>query len=232
MAMHRNKKRKAFALWILTKMAMLFFIFALAGIMLAMRAAQEQSACDTQAQNVANLVAAKVTQLLFSPAEDERQALAFTSTLPVGVGGTKYAVNASYRMNATGNAYLSFHVKSLFGGSCSGSNSVSLGQAHRFAVIFKNANGMRRAMDRDAIQFTPSAVFDQNSALNKRSMFAMLLKCGEKRPGGREYLFVEDCREDAIDGCSDLMFDVLNNVVDACCGWNHPQSDCDNFFPP
>lgn len=223
--------RRGFALWVLTKFAMIFFIFALAALMLSLTGAQQTSACDTQAQNAVNSISAKVSQVLYSPSEDERQAYAFTSVLPLGEGGSKYLLNVSYRERpgAAGatTAYLSLYLQSFSG--CSGGNSVSLGRVGEYAVVFVTPGGAKKAEAgnalKDSLQFSPSATYARDGS--PRSTYLVIVKCAEKRPGGKKYLFVEDCRKDTLSDCNQLAF---GGAIEYCCGWNSDAAQCNSVI--
>lgn len=71
-------------LWMLTKMAMLFFIVALAFIMTGFGTQEKKAVCAAQAQAVAGSIASSVSQVVNAPAEDERRIFPLEAVLSVG----------------------------------------------------------------------------------------------------------------------------------------------------
>ena len=214
---------RGFALWILTKFAMLFFIFALAAVMLSLGNSQQTAACDSQAQNTVNAIAAKISQVIYSPAEDEKAVFAFQSVLPLGAGGTRYDLNISYRTKASvapPTSFLSFDLRPLSQLDCSGANSLSLGEASAYRVVYYDSRPVE-ARDRDSIKFVPSEAKDPS----KRSHYLVVLKCSVKQPGGQKYIFLQNCRADTADRC-DLSLE--SPFIASCCGWEAGTPAC-NF---
>ena len=204
-----------FELWILTKIAMLFFIIALAAIMLSMSNIQKNASCSNQAQNSVDSIGAKISQLLYSPSEDERQAYSFTTILPLGEGGAKYTLNMTFRERESNASYLSLEIASPSAG-CNAGTIVAVGNQTSTEVILFSRPGMNFAKQNDFYLFEPS-LLDYAS----RSKYMVLVKCTQKRPGGKKLIFIEDCKEDDYSKCSMLNFDKAGNVIDMCCGWDN-----------
>jgi hypothetical protein len=208
---------RGFALWILTKFAMLFFIFALAAVLLQMSLTTQSSACKTQAYDSASGITSKISQVIFSPSEDERQTYSLVSALPVGSGnGVRYGVNITYRVmqSAGGDAGLYITLGSLSEVDCSAGTRIGLGAPGGFEAVFVSPAGMDKARDGSVLRLTPSEGVEQL----KKSRYVIILKCSQKSPGGRRYLFIQDCHQEAASGCNELNFDSA--VVKTCCGWD------------
>jgi hypothetical protein len=71
-------------LWMLTKMAMLFFIVALALVMTGFGTQEKKTVCAAQAQAVARSIGGAITQVVNAPAEDERKVFPLEPVLSVG----------------------------------------------------------------------------------------------------------------------------------------------------
>jgi len=210
---------RGFALWILTKFAMLFFIFALAAILLQMSVVQQSSACETQAGDAASGITAKISQVIFSPSEDERQTYSLEGALPVGSSGVRYAINITYRVlaSANNNAGLYISLGSLSQVSCNAGTNIGLGEPDKYNVIFVSPNGMQKAEQGSTLRFTPS----EGTENLKKSRYVIILKCAQKSPGGKKYLFIQDCHQEAVTDCNELNFDSA--TVKTCCGWDPAQ---------
>jgi len=80
------EERGQIELWMLTKMAMLFFLAALAMTMVNFSSNEKQALCASQAQAVARSVSGSIQQVINAPAEDERKVIPLESTLSIGSG--------------------------------------------------------------------------------------------------------------------------------------------------
>ncbi len=207
---------RGFALWILTKFAMLFFIFALAGILLQMSVAQQSGACATQAGDAASGITAKISQVIFSPSEDERQTYSLVGALPVGSNGVRYGINMTYRVLASSNGNAGLYIKlgSLSEVSCDSGTNIGLGAPGKYTVVFVSPSGMQKAAPGSMMRLTPS----EGTEGLKRSRYVIILKCAQKSPGGNRYLFIQDCHQESLADCSELNFDSA--TVKTCCGWD------------
>jgi len=207
---------RGFALWILTKFAMLFFIFALAAILLQMSLVQQSSACATQAGDAAHGITSKISQVVFSPSEDERQTYSLVGALPVGSNGVRYGINITYRVlaSANGNAGLYITLGSLSEVYCDAGTNIGLGGPGNYEVVFVSPFGMEKAVAGSVLRLTPSA----GSEGLKKSRYVVILKCGQKAPGGRKYLFIQDCHQEDLADCNELNFE--STTVKTCCGWD------------
>ena len=210
---------RGFALWILTKFAMLFFIFALAGVLLQMSVVQKSGACATQAGDAASGITAKISQVIFSPSEDERQTYSLVGALPVGSGGVRYSINISYNIfKSTGNnAGLYIGLSSLSEDACHANTNIGLGDPGKYKVVFVSPSGMQKAETGTVLRLTPS----EGTEGLKKSRYVIILKCAQKSPGGNKYLFIQDCHQESVTDCNELNFDSA--TVKTCCGWDPAQ---------
>lgn len=71
-------------LWMLTKMAMLFFLVGLALVLTNFVGQEKRVICSSQAQSVARSIAGSITQVVNAPAEDERKVFPLEPVLSIG----------------------------------------------------------------------------------------------------------------------------------------------------
>ena len=74
------------ALWILTKMAMLFFIVALSGILLSIGGTERSALCSNEAYIISRTVAQSLNEVVNSPLEDELRVIKLQTALSSGSG--------------------------------------------------------------------------------------------------------------------------------------------------
>jgi hypothetical protein len=197
---------------------MLFFIFALAGILLQMSVMQKQGACDTQAFNSVNTLTSKLSQVLFSPSEDEKQTYSLPPAIETGGGNVLYQLNITYSEKTTegvSNGRLFFYINPLSEIDCSSGTNIALGDTSKFILAFVNQYGeVNKAVPDEPFVLTPSGSIDGL----KRSRYIIILKCSEKSPNGINYIFIQDCHKESITECTELNFN--SGMIKACCGWS------------
>src|SRR5512135_1345415 len=94
------------AMWVLTKMAMLFFIAALAGILLVFGSYQQTGLCNEEARSISDRVASGLSQVINSPVEDERRVIQLEPSLALGDGNrARYTLNLTRRITDSGTAF-------------------------------------------------------------------------------------------------------------------------------
>lgn len=79
-----NTRRGQIELWMLTKMAMLFFIVALAMVITGFATQEKKTTCAAQASAVAQSITGAISQVVNAPAEDERKVFPLEPTLSIG----------------------------------------------------------------------------------------------------------------------------------------------------
>ena len=205
---------RGLALWILSKFAMLFFIFALAAILLQMSVMQQKSACGPQASDSVDSITSKVSQVIFSPSEDERQTYSLINDIPVGDNYELYEINITFRKSQDQDR-LEIDLGSLSDASCTDGKYISLGASGYYTVVFVSPNGPVKAQPGSMLHLTPSAAMDP--ATLPKSMYVIILKCSQKAANGKKYLFIQDCHKASLADCTDLNFDA--DTIQNCCGW-------------
>ncbi len=220
--MHRGDT----ALWVLTKMAMIFFIASLAAILLVFGNLQKTGLCNQEAREISGRVASAMTQLLNSPTEDERRVLQLEPSLALGDSGRgRYVMTLTRHINS-GKPYNSLFVKvaSEADPNCVGATAVSYppefdsspGRLFFYPAANPPAPGSK---PRDVRCASPGCIADDLQAIERmvirpavvapekegeRSTFIALLKCTQKRVTLASYYFVQDCIKKDSRDCINL----------------------------
>lgn len=195
--------RAQIALWMLTKFAMVFFIFALALVLMGLADRQSNAICEAQAVSTAQAIANGIVGVINSPVEDESKILTLEAALGAGKESfQKYTVNLTRRVSGEkGN----IHVEVSTGEGCSGGAR---------APFDSSASGINlRLLGASPMVLTPSKPFD-------RTRFLGLLKCQPKTMQGnsllQKQLFVKNCKDANVSKCVDFN----DEQVKKCCGWD------------
>lgn len=196
------------AMWMLTKFAMIFFIMALAALLMSFVDIEREGLCNSQAARVTEAVSGALIQVINSPVEDERKVLPLESALSTGKSEfERYEIKIIDHESSTGD--------------------------HEFRVEVDAANpqcGMGKAIPYDAgiiLHFAgKNPIDDEGNPLEgilvepsnskSRSRYIIIIKCSEKNYPSRKYLFIEDCKQDDPMECLSLD----SGQVDALCGWS------------
>jgi hypothetical protein len=213
------------ALFTLSKMAMIFFLFAIVFIISAMVLRQKDAVCEAEANGVAAQLAARVAQVVNAPAEDERRVFALEPSLKLASGYARYFVNASY-ITVTDPDIISFYV--VQADSLKAQRSQCTGAASTPVKGYEVNLGGKKLSTKGVISKTLQAsVFDNPADQDK---FFVVIKCDEKcnkdpppgtcGPGHntwppRRYLFISGCTNDDESSCLQLNTPAVNTV----CGW-------------
>ncbi len=177
------------ALWMLTKMAMLFFIVGLALLITTFGNRQRAITCSDQADFTARALAGVINNVINSPVEDERKILALEASLSLGkTDFERYEVNVTKIVTESAGVvetgFFSILVKPAAVG-CSGGASVPF---EKFSV---RLIGPGKAGD--TLLFEPSK--------REGSRFLVVLKCKQKTYPPENFLFIEDCRQEEGGKC-------------------------------
>ncbi len=219
-------RRGEIALFVLTKIAMLFFILALALILTSASGVFKASLCEGQAQLEAERISSILTQVINSPLEDERRVYAFEPILSIGSDDL-----ARYEINIT-----NFQQDPAYPTSCpSGAGTTSGGCTGFLQVLvqtsrqecgagspapykdfkiqlFSTASNMvdtnslhRAAAGAGVLTIQPSRsdieVSGDCQPGGCRSKYLVVIKCKKKSFPADNYLFVEDCRSANPESC-------------------------------
>ena len=210
----------------LTKMAMLFFIIALALILTGFGNVQRKDICSAQASFVAQSISGTISNVVNSPVEDERKLLALESTLSVGkTDYERYEINL-LKISASGSAGQragSFSITTKPPASetvtsptqCS-QNECCGGSSTPFENLDVRLSSDTSGRSKDISAGELLVLQPSNPAA--RSRFLVVIKCREKKPvtfPPKAFLFIEDCTRDSGDQC--MGFD--SEAVDRECGF-------------
>lgn len=217
------------ALFTLSKMAMIFFLFAIVFIISTMVLRQKDAICEAEASGIAAQLAARVAQVVNAPAEDERRVFALEPSLKLASGYARYFVNVSY-ITITDPDIMSFYV--VQADSLKAERSQCTGAASTPVKGHEVNLGGKKLSTKGVISKTLQAsVFDDPASQDN---FFVVIKCDEKcqknppsspTPGTcgsghnawppRRYLFIWGCHGDDESSC--LQLDT--SVVNTACGW-------------
>ncbi|NUN11475.1 hypothetical protein HUU53_02420 [Candidatus Micrarchaeota archaeon] len=180
-------------LFALTKFAMIFFIFALSAILVSYGDREKSALCNSRAEFIAQGIGASFTQVINSPAEDERKIVPLETVLSSSSNDfARYNITIFNR--APDKKTLIITVKSNTQG-CQGGASVGYPEEN-FELHYNDVGN--RFSDNDNLNLTPSNTFSE------RSRYLILLKCSEKEltaGASVKHLFIEDCNAEKPSDC-------------------------------
>jgi len=216
------------SMWMLTKMAMMFFIVALALILSGLGSMQGRDICASQARFEAQAITGVLSNVINSPVEDERKLLALDAGLSIGKSDfQRYEIHllefvdeskiAASEKGKTVAGLFSVFVRPPAEGEdvsstrceaneCCGRSSVPF---EKFDVRF--VGKIKQISEGQVIVFEPS-----NPA--SRSKFLVVIKCKEKNPASfppKSFLFIADCKQDSGEDC----FGFASREVNETCGY-------------
>ncbi|MFH0835601.1 MAG: hypothetical protein V1834_00370 [Candidatus Micrarchaeota archaeon] len=214
--------RGQIALWMLTKFAMVFFIFALALLMTTFANREKAALCELEAERVAISVSSLVQQVLTSPSEDERKVYVLPSSLSIGSGD--YAVyELKITLKEVGGVDTLLVSVDAANAKCSAGRRIPLTEK-----IAENNDGVEFSAQGSVSNIVTSPDYQitfEPSIGQDRSAYMILIKCRQKIDifaGGtldvKQFLFVQDCRDSgfsAVNPDSCLSFDSAE-LQDRC----------------
>ncbi|VVB67746.1 Uncharacterised protein [Candidatus Norongarragalina meridionalis] len=209
----RPTGRGQIALWMLTKFAMIFFIGALALILLGMSSREQTGLCDEQSGRVESSISGAVVQVLSSPIEDERKVYPFEPSLSFGRSDFElYSVNITKHVT---DETKSFIVDVLpRSPTCKASGSVGID-----ADVKVHLSGSRLSQSSEG----PRLTLEPSNA-KARSYYLVIIKCATKKWPTERHLFLQDCTSNNPAECITLETDTIA----ACCGWTQPEPQCED----
>ncbi|PIO06168.1 hypothetical protein COT29_02415 [Candidatus Micrarchaeota archaeon CG08_land_8_20_14_0_20_59_11] len=205
----RPAGRSQIALWMLTKFAMIFFIGALALILLGMSSREQSGLCDEQAGRVTSSVSGALVQVLSSPIEDERKVYPFETSLSVGRSDFElYTVNIT--KHTVGDARSIVIDVLPRSPTCKASGSIGID-----SDVVVHFSGPRRYDTPEG----PCLTLEPSSA-KQRSYYLVVIKCSTKRWPAEQHVYLDDCTFNNPAECITLE----TESIAACCGWTQSAS--------
>lgn len=217
------QKRCQIALFILTKFAMLFFIFSLAALVMVFGNRQRDNICEDEANRIARAVASSIAYVINSPVEDERKIYALEPSLAVGREDfERYVIKITHH-NST--KLFSIEVAPAAYGACSGGAQVKYPEG--LVIEFYSdpektgeqvePGGVARVQTQSKASL---AIHPSGHPKNWRwrSFFLIVMKCGTKEWPKADYLFIQSCEDRDAGRC--MNFDSLLQ------GTTHPSDVC------
>ncbi len=206
--------RSQMAMWILTKFALIFFIVSLFAIIFVFEQNERAKVCDVQVQRIADGIIGRLAQILDSPVEDEQRSYIFEGGIQLaGPDRTRYWVNVTNRIPLSEPNKGKIVVEVVPAGvrGCMGSSVVNYVDKEVNLIGTRTDSRTIAGFKDEVLMLSPSDVQE-----NKRSYYLISIKCGEKKFGGRKYLFIQDCLQLDSNACLSFNTDVVNTA----CGFS------------
>ena len=199
------------AMWVLTKMAMLFFIAALAGILLVFGGLQKSGLCNEEALAISNRVASGLSQVINSPVEDERRIIQLQPALAIGDSrSSRYSLNISRRATPDRpdtNAMV-ISVSSEVDRACSFGVQVTYNKTwdnpidkriYFFSPLPNPPRQFGGPNPPETIVMMPAPL---NPAVQgPRTTFIAIVKCTQKTTARKKFIFIQDCTQQNAENC-------------------------------
>lgn len=197
------RRKSQIELWMLTKIAMLFFILSLAYIAFNISSAEKSALCASQSSATARVITSNINQVISSSAEDMRLVYRFEPSLPVSREkfGERYEVRIAQRELTDNRVQLSVTISPFTDTSCQTRANLFF-DSSKTRVKFISAGG----------EVTPEEISGEKIVtlhpslpeVRERSKFLVIVKCTEKRFEGTSTIYIDDCKNDNPNECSPL----------------------------
>ena len=191
-------------LWMLTKMAMLFFIIGLSFIILNVSNIEKGALCKEQAMSTARLITSNINQVTTDSTEDEVLVYKFQPTLSAGSEKTdRYLVNLSVKELGEG-AGSRFQVSVKV-------SAINERECQATSTVFLDRNRIEPPINFQSTPYSPPreingedgrtlTLLPSNSKVSERSRFLVISKCTSKIAfGSMPHLTFIDCGGDVLD---------------------------------
>jgi len=207
----KSKAKGQIALWMLTKFAMIFFILALALVLLGYSGVEKKNLCVTRAQGLASAIRSSIANVLTAPVEDERKVIPLERVLSIGESDyVKYKIKIT-NLQASGGSQsgtsqsnqLVIEVLPTGAKECNGGGNVPYPTGT--TMVF----GGTAAENKEELELDPYGGIGGVD----RSWYLVILKCKTKYWPPKEYIYLEDCKNQNPNTCLDF------ESVEKCCGW-------------
>lgn len=217
-----NGLRRGQSLWILTKMAMIFFIAALAIILVLFGGIVKGGLCKSSADSTNARIANALNQVINSPLEDERRVIPLETSLAIGESkSSRYKIEIAKRTpNPAAEAgFLIISTRSEIDESCSSGLQVSYPKSFEFKLnpdgsvdspqerlfLISDRSETLSGTFNKRVTILPSLASDKetSSPRNFRSRFIVVMSCTSKEVARNKYFFIEDCSPERADADSD-----------------------------
>lgn len=224
-------------------MAMIFFIGALAVIIVLFGGIVKGGLCQASAQSTNMRIANAINQVINSPLEDERRVLPLETSLAIGESkSSRYSITISKRTpdKTAESGFLIISTQSEIDPSCASALQVSYPKSYEFDERLPSSDKAKQRLflvssgrDTDA-NFPPGDVFNKRITIlpslakettaNRRSEFIVVMGCTSKTVTREKHFFVQDCAlHPPFDPKDCINFDtadvVENNNIRSICSF-------------
>lgn len=206
--------RGQMAMWILTKFAMLFFIFMLAALMVSLSGQFRSALCDDQARLTAQRLTNGVADVINSPLEDERKVLPLEAVLSAGKADfERYTLNitdapaaetdapGSAEKVQTGEIILSLDTNA----GCTGGGRAPY-RDFQITLLGGPTNPVVTSppLWQTALRKSQTLTATPSELEGKRTNFIVVLKCTRKVYPPIQQLWVQSCQAENPARCIDF----------------------------
>ncbi len=210
-------------MWMLTKLAMVFFILALALVLTGLSSREKTGLCEARADGVVQSVRSQVSGIVSSPIEDEIKIIPLERVLATGSEDfERYNLSVTWRENAaSGGTGGAAGVQTLTFEAVAASRNCRSGSFIAVPSDFKvhfNPDPADKTTSRATLVSQPSKKY---SDAELPSLYLVVLKCSTKGWPPEKHLFIEDCKNSNPGSCSNFDSDEIAK----CCGWTHKITD-------
>ncbi|MFH0973371.1 MAG: hypothetical protein V1817_01110 [Candidatus Micrarchaeota archaeon] len=218
------------ALWMLTKMAMVFFILALALVLVGLSAKEKSGLCEALAESLVQNVRSQVVGVVSAPIEDERKVIPLERVLSTGREDfQRYNLTVTWREKGTRGTqdYQQTLVIEAKAASTNCDSGSSLLVPSDYKIHFKGSPQNIKITPRTTSQGAVVELTAEPSKLYgaSPSLYLIILKCSTKSWTFEKHLFIEDCKNENPATCWNFETDVIAK----CCGWGNRDPASGNF---
>ena len=199
-------KKGQLELWMLTKMAMIFFIVALSLIILNISNIEKGGLCKEQATAKSRLIAASINQVITGSTEDEILTYKFDPTLAAGgEKSDRYLTNLTFRALENNKLQFDIKVAAINDRQCEGTATVFLDTSRIENDIKFQSSANYQARIAESEDGKTMTLLPSNAKIGERTRFLVISKCTAKTFGSRPHLTFTDCGGNILDptNCAD-----------------------------
>ncbi len=223
-------------------MAMVFFILALALVLIGLSNKEKAGLCDARAESLVANVRSQVVNVVSAPIEDEIKVIPLERVLSTGSADfERYNLTVTWReLNpprpekssalGTYKQELSIVAKTL-SGACGSGYSLSVSDFNVHFIGNPPLNPTAAPHGMVVLTSEPSKKYGESGTGNANpSLYLIIVKCSTKVWPYSKHLFIDDCRETDPTKCASFSY----TPIDKCCGWNpaHPEDPTDKTITP
>ncbi len=199
---------------------MIFFILALALVLLGYSGIEKKNLCVTRAQGLANAIRSSIANVLTAPVEDEQKVIPLERVLSIGESDyVKYGIKITNLVGKSDQPNsLVIEVLPTGAKDCNGGGNVAYPQDTKLKFVSQTTTDSR---GNEVLEVDP-----YGTSTEERSWYIIIIKCMKKTWPTEQYIYIEDCKHGKLDQCQ--LNSLSTSYVAGCCGWATPtpQATC------